>query len=216
MNRAWFREALGRLADRAMVQLAAADVDQLEAYFALLFQWSATINLTGLPLNPPTDQTIGRLLIEPLVAAKEIENVKRSWLDIGTGGGSPAIPIRIVRPALELTMVESRGRKAAFLAEVVRQLGLTSASVENSRFQDLVAEGSLTAFADLITVRAVRLDPSLLVGVQGLLRPRGRLFLFRTDTGAFGVPSGFELEQAHHLDEAGSSQLLVLTKPPST
>ena len=64
-----FRDRLARRARRAKAPLTLAMLDPLEAYFRLLTHWNATINLTALPLDPPTDETFDRLLIEPLAAA---------------------------------------------------------------------------------------------------------------------------------------------------
>ena len=90
-------------------------LEPLEAYFQLLTQWNAKINLTALPLDPPTDETFDRLLVEPLAASKQIPTHTPSvWFDLGSGGGSPAIPLKIARPALRLTMIESKERKSAF------------------------------------------------------------------------------------------------------
>ena len=56
-------------------------------------------------------------------------------VDLGSGGGSPAIPLKIARQALKLTMIESKERKSMFLREAIRTLGLADSSVENDRFE---------------------------------------------------------------------------------
>ncbi len=63
-------------------------------------------------------------------------------IDLGSGGGSPAIPLKIARPEFALAMVESKGRKSAFLRDVIRQLSLSRAEVVTDRFENLVAEGA--------------------------------------------------------------------------
>jgi 16S rRNA (guanine527-N7)-methyltransferase len=68
---------------------------RLETYFRLLETWNRKINLTGLNLAEATPDTIDRLLIEPLVAARHIPASAARMLDVGSGGGSPAIPIRV-------------------------------------------------------------------------------------------------------------------------
>jgi hypothetical protein len=78
-----------------------------------------------------------------------------------SGGGSPAIPLKLVEPALDLTLVESKARKAALLREVVRELGLIRTSVETSRFEELASRTRAEASAGLLTIRAVRLEPKL-------------------------------------------------------
>ena len=177
MNSAEFRAALLRRADRAGIQVSAEIVDPLFRYFELLSRWNERINLTALPLAKPTDETFDRLLLEPLRAAMEIEPSCASWFDLGSGGGSPALPIKIAKPNLNLTMVESKTRKAAFLRDAVRQLQIESADVLNGRFEALLDREDLQGTVDLVTIRAVRVDAPLTAVSLHLLRSGGELML---------------------------------------
>ena len=155
-----FRDRLARRTRRAKAPLTLAMLDPLEAYFRLLTQWNAKINLTALPLDPPTDETFDRLLVEPLgrvdarFAASMLPSV---WFDLGSGGGSPAIPLKIARPRLRLTMIESKERKSAFLREAVRSLGLAGRGRADRAVRGRRAASPNTlGTADLVTVRAVK------------------------------------------------------------
>ena len=152
-------------------------VGHLEHYFRLLCHWNRTINLTALPLAGFQDRTLNRLFIEPLQVAQFVDDAPLFWFDLGSGGGSPAIPLKIERPRLRLTMVESRSRKAAFLSEVVRSLTLATTDVLAIRIEELVRSVP-AGQADLVTVRAVRVEAGLLRAAAGLLKPGGRLLLF--------------------------------------
>jgi 16S rRNA (guanine527-N7)-methyltransferase len=144
-------------------------------YVALLRRWNARINLTALPVSEPiADSTVDKLIVEPLIGHQLFPSMARTWIDIGSGGGSPAVPLRIAHPVGALVMVESRSRKCAFLREVTRQLGLPSTTVENVRFDALVRGEP----ADVITTRAVRLDAELLDEVSVRLRLGGSLIGF--------------------------------------
>ncbi len=146
-------------------------------YFRLLRHWNRTINLTALPFAGLPDGMLNRLIIEPLQAAQLVPDSPLAWFDLGSGGGSPAIPIKIARPLLRLTMVESKSRKAAFLREAVRLLALTSTDVLSVRIGELprfAAAGQV----QLLTVRAVRVEENLLRVAAALLEPEGRLLLF--------------------------------------
>jgi 16S rRNA (guanine527-N7)-methyltransferase len=180
-----FRERLRARLDAAalsaggdMPSLLASDgqLDQLEQYFDLLRHWNRKINLTALPLDELHDATIDRLLVEPLSAARLIGRTALRWADLGSGGGSPAIPLKIARPSAVLTMVESRQRKAAFLREVGRELGLGDVSVVGMRVEAM-AVNAMERF-DVVTVRAVRLDRAFLRTSAQLLRPTARLICF--------------------------------------
>ena len=150
-----FRERLREQAESAGLTLDLTQMGHFEHYFRLLRHWNRTINLTALPLAGLPDRTLNRLFIEPLQAAQFVDDAPLLWFDLGSGGGSPAIPLKIVRPLLRLTMVESKSRKAAFLREVVRSLSLTTTDVLSIRIEEL-ARSDAAGQADLLTIRAVR------------------------------------------------------------
>jgi 16S rRNA (guanine527-N7)-methyltransferase len=197
-----FRERLIRRARRAKVVVAPDTATALEEYFGLLDRWNAKINLTALPLRPPTDETFDRLFVEPLAAARFLSDEPEMWLDLGSGGGSPAIPLKVVRPQLRLTMIESKVRKAAFLREAIRVLKLGNAAVENSRIELLPA--MYIGVAAAVTVRAVRVDSTLLTRASELLAPDGQLILFRPNNLPISAKS-FELVETVQLTDAPPS-----------
>jgi 16S rRNA (guanine527-N7)-methyltransferase len=132
-------------------------VGRLALYVELLAHWNRRINLTSLDVDPPTPLAIDRLIVEPLLASPWIRSTDRRGVDLGSGGGSPAIPIALACPALEMTMVESRGKKCAFLREAVRALAIDG-RVEQARFQEFAAQPERAGAASVVTVRAVRFD----------------------------------------------------------
>jgi 16S rRNA (guanine527-N7)-methyltransferase len=186
-----FRSQLARRAALAKIDVSDSLAGQLEIYCRLLTRWNGRINLTALPLNPTTDLAVDRLFIEPLAAARHLPPESAVWFDVGSGGGSPAIPLRLVRQTGQLIMVESKGRKAAFLREVVRALELGATIVEAKRIEDLADKKHLGT-ADLITVRAVRMDPHLLEALRALLRSRGLILLFGAKPEQLLTLSGFK------------------------
>jgi len=225
------------IADQIQARFANADLsissqqsESILSYFGLLTKWNKTINLTALALDPPTPQTLDRLLVEPLVAAGIARRVLDSMdafsggetlrlLDVGSGGGSPAIPLAIglgkptpgVGFGVELSMVESRGRKAAFLREVVRDIPLEGARVYQSRLEELQPQ----AF-DLVSIRAVRADGDLWEALADFVKPSGLVLWFRT-AGDSGQDAWFapmlELDSLHPLIPGTSSELAILRRP---
>jgi 16S rRNA (guanine527-N7)-methyltransferase len=190
-----FRSRLAERAQGADVALSPRVVEELDEYFRLLVRWNETINLTALPLRDPSDETIDRLLIEPLAAARHVADAAFGWFDLGSGGGSPAIPLKIVRPKARLRMIESKARKAAFLREAVRVIGLSDTDVLNCRFEAVADEIGSSERAQLVTVRAVRSDRELFANVHRLLEPGGRLLLFRSQASTEPDPRAFKLIQ---------------------
>jgi 16S rRNA (guanine527-N7)-methyltransferase len=177
MTPALLRGRILERAEAANVRVDTTQAERLAVYYLLLERWNQKINLTSLPLSTASDAALDRLLIEPLVAAPDIENGATSWFDFGTGGGSPALPLKIMRPAANLTMVEAKERKAAFLREAVRTLDLKSAAIKTTRIEALAACEKPQS-VDVVTIRAVRLDEDILATARSLLKLHGRLLLF--------------------------------------
>jgi len=174
-----FQERLGRRARRAGVAVTPDLGSRLEAYYRLLATWNQKINLTGLNLADPTPDAFDRLLIEPLVAAKHTLPGVGRVIDIGSGGGSPAIPFTLAIPGAALLMVESKTRKSVFLREALRAVELANSDVAAARFEELLARPDLHEAHDVLTIRAVRVETRLLISLQAFVRSGGQLFLFR-------------------------------------
>jgi 16S rRNA (guanine527-N7)-methyltransferase len=178
-----------RLRDRlALVPLdvAASQLAQLERYFELLRKWNGHVNLTSLPLSGYAANTLDRLLVEPLMAASLVAD-SGLCIDLGSGGGSPAIPMAIARPAMRMVLVESRERKSAFLREVVRELASARAEVLTTRAEQVPSEYS--GHADVVSVRALRLGDAVTDAIKRLLKPDGSVLVFGANT----RPAGFTL-----------------------
>ena len=210
------RDRIRRRARKNGVSLASDLLDRLDRYYTLLAKWNEKINLTSFQLPPGgADEAVDRLLVEPVVAARHVSSEARTALDVGSGGGSPALPLKLAVPALTLRMVESKTRKAVFLREVVRDLGLRDITVETSRFEELLARPELHEGLDLVTIRAVRVEPRTLVTLQAFLRSGGDLFLFRGPGGADvagSVTPPLSWLATYPLIEELRSRLVVLRK----
>jgi 16S rRNA (guanine527-N7)-methyltransferase len=187
-------------------------VARLEAYYELLESWNAKINLTGLDLTVAA--AFDRLLVEPLIAARYVERAARRGIDIGSGGGSPAIPLLLASRALRMVLVESKTRKSVFLREALRVLELDQCEVVTSRFEQLLTRPELHEAHDVLTVRAVRVEPRILMSLQAFVKPSGQLLWFRTSSQVETVPLPPPLawKATHALVESLGSRLVVLEK----
>ena len=175
-----FFERLSRRAKAADVSLTIELAEKLGTYYQLLTKWNAKINLTAFRLTPEGDDAaIDRLLIEPVAAARYVPENARTMLDAGSGGGSPAIPLKLASNRLSLRMVEVKTRKAVFLREAVRELGFHDAEVETARFEELLPRPELHEALDIVSIRAVRVETRTLNTLQAFLRPGGKIMLFR-------------------------------------
>ena len=205
-------ERLRRRAARARLPLARAVAAPLAAYVTLLLRWNERMNLTALSGD---DEGLDRLVIEPLLAVRHIPRGAAALVDIGSGGGSPAIPIRIARPRLFVRMVEARVRKAAFLREAVRRLKLDGVVVEPCRYEKLADRAELQGAHDVLTVRGVRVDEKGARCLEGLVRTGGTLLFFGAAGGMANEGSvvGDEAESGKGRERrVGGSRLVVVRK----
>jgi 16S rRNA (guanine527-N7)-methyltransferase len=210
-----FKNRLRRRARRAGVDLSRDLATSLEHYYSLLAKWNAKINLTSFRLEEgATDEAVDRLLVEPIVAARHLPNDAASVIDIGSGGGSPAIPLALAAPRVHVRMVESKTRKAVFLREVLRELGLGRAEVETSRYEELLLRPELHESLDVATIRAVRVEPRSLLTLQAFLKPGGLVLLFRGAAGDVteAVRPPLAWVATHPLTDPARSKLVILQK----
>lgn len=211
-----FRERLRKRAKAAGLTLDPSLIEKLEIYYQLLTKWNAKINLTAFKLTPEGDEAaIDRLLIEPVVAARYIAENARTLLDAGSGGGSPAIPLKLASENLHLRMVEVKTRKAVFLREAVRALGLRDAEVETSRFEELLPRAELHEALDLVSIRAVRIETRTLLTLQAFLKTGGKLLLFRGSSRSEledSPPPPLSWMATYPLVDSLHSKLVVLNK----
>jgi 16S rRNA (guanine527-N7)-methyltransferase len=206
----WSRR-ISRRARRANLDIQPEPTAAHAAYLTLLSAWNARMNLTALT---DRDEAVDRLILEPVAAARLLHGAT-SFLDVGSGGGSPAIPLKVQLRDASLCMVESKVRKGAFLREAVRKLSLQNVRVESRRFEELLTDASVHESCDVVTIRAVRVQLATLVATQAFLKPGGRLALFR-GPGEDPPPSvpTLVLESDEPLVENLRSRLLILRKAP--
>jgi 16S rRNA (guanine527-N7)-methyltransferase len=166
-------------------------------YLALLARWNQAYNLTA--IRDPREMLVKHLL-DSLAMAPFVHEERLA--DLGTGPGLPGIPLAIARPGLRVALVESNGKKARFLREAVRSLGLDNARVLESRAEAVDALGAF----DVVTARALdRLAGILAVGGH-LLAPGGRVLAMkglRPDDEIAELPSGWRVAAVHALRVPG-------------
>ena len=112
-------------------------VSQIQQYIRLLLVWNEKVNLTA--IRDPLE-ILYRHFCESMYAAVAITLKGGRLADVGSGGGFPGVPLKIMRPELQLFLVDSNVKKATFLAELVRTLGLKNTSVLVSRYEELGEE----------------------------------------------------------------------------
>lgn len=149
--------------------LSQEHVNQLEVYLDLLLKWNAKINLTA--IRDP-QEIVRRHFGESLFAGERLGLESASTLiDLGSGAGFPGLPIKILAPQVEVTLIEAQQKKVAFLREVIRALALTSVNVYARRAEEFATK------SQIVTMRAVGKFESVLPTAISLLEPQGCLAL---------------------------------------
>ena len=167
-------------------------------YLALLARWNATYNLTAIrdPAEMVPKHLLDSLAMQPFV--RDIGTLA----DLGTGPGLPGIPLAIATPSLQVTLVESNGKKARFLRESVRQLQLSNVQVAEARIEAFQPAATFAA----ITARALATLPQILALGGHLLAPGGRLLAMKGGYPAdeiAALPAGWTLAATHPLRVPG-------------
>jgi len=122
---------------------------QIQQYIKILLTWNEKVNLTA--IRDPLE-ILYRHFCESMYAAEAIPLKNGRLADVGSGGGFPGLALKIMRPDLQVFLVESNIKKVTFLAEVIRELGLTRAQVLARRYQEL---GEEVAPLDYVCSRAL-------------------------------------------------------------
>ncbi len=135
------------VASAAMFPLEGGVAEKFATYYELLEHWNSRLNLTA--IRDPKG-VLRRHFLECIFCALNLPKGIGTLLDYGSGAGFPGIPIALCRPEIRVTLAESQGKKASFLREVVRTLGI-EADVHAGRVEKLPADRQF----DAVTLRAV-------------------------------------------------------------
>jgi 16S rRNA (guanine527-N7)-methyltransferase len=158
------------------IQLDDQMLDKFSRYLKELRRWNEKVNLSA--LECPEEIAIKHFL-DSLAGLKALTRRGTTVLDIGTGAGFPGLPLKIVDPTFELTLLEPSSKKTAFLRHIIGTLGLRAATVVTQRIEHLVRdEGYRGRYAYAVT-RAVNVT-AFLSALPLLLQEGGQAVLWRT------------------------------------
>ena len=149
------------------------EVRQLLAYLGLLEKWNPRVNLTG---TTKWDK-LGNLFAEAIWAAGFYPKGPLAHLDIGSGAGFPAIPMRVMLPEMRLCMVESRTKRASFLEAVVTGLHLEGSKVICSRVEEILNSQEAPPF-DIVSWKGLRLSDEAFRLLLAASRPTTEFWVF--------------------------------------
>jgi len=184
-------------AGMAELELAAqpGSLESLLDYLELLTRWNGAYNLTSVrvPEQMVTHHLLDSLAVAPFVRGERVA-------DVGTGAGLPGIPLAVLAPERNVTLIDSNGKKTRFLREAVRTLGLTNVRIEAARVEDVRGE------FDTVTARAFASLGDMLAAAGHLLARDGILLALKGQLQRdeiLAVPTGFVVTDVHALRVPG-------------
>jgi len=138
------------------LHLLQSQLEQFQTYYQELIEWNKRINLTA--ITSCKDVQIYHFLDALTVVTAWKQNSEGSRLrviDVGTGGGIPGIPIKILFPEIKLTLLEATRKKTDFLTHVIYKLGITDTEIINGRAEETARANTHREHSDTVLSRAV-------------------------------------------------------------
>ncbi len=151
MNIEEFKKIMIFYGEKIDIKFTEEQLNQFYEYMNLLLEWNEKINLTA--ITDP-NEVILKHFIDSLTINKYIKE-NSTLADVGTGAGFPGIPLKILRPDLKITLVDSLNKRINFLNEVINKLNLVNIETVHSRIEDFGKDKKYRESFDFVTARAV-------------------------------------------------------------
>lgn len=152
--------------------LTVSQADAIRRYMSILLAWNQQVNLTA--ITDPL-QVLARHFGESFFAVRAVPVLGGRLADFGSGAGFPGLALKLAVPDLQVALIEANAKKAIFLAEVKRQLGLTGVEILRCRLEEARLDPNSL---DFISARAFGDLERLISAAHGLLRPGGSIVLW--------------------------------------
>ena len=200
---------LSRLLDEAGISLTDRQKNQLVAYVDMLNKWNKAYNLTS--VRDPNEMLV-RHILDSIVVAPHLKGER--FIDVGTGPGLPGIPLSIVRPECQFTLLDSLGKRVRFLKQVQHELKLENISPVQSRVEDFPAEPPF----DGVISRAFASLNDMVSWCHHLPGEQGRFYALKgvmPEEEIAQLPEGYSVETAVKLKvpQLTGERHLVIIKP---
>lgn len=202
---------LTRLLDQAGISLTDHQKNQLVGYVDMLHKWNKAYNLTS--VRDPNEMLV-RHILDSIVVAPHLQGER--FIDVGTGPGLPGIPLSIVRPECQFTLLDSLGKRVRFLRQVQHELKLENIYPVQSRVEEFPAEPPF----DGVISRAFASLNDMIGWCKHLPAQNGRFYALKgilPEDEIAQLPDGFEVEYAIKLrvPQLEGERHLVIVKPNS-
>lgn len=210
------------------IELSEIQVEQFHLYHARMVEWNEMMNLTRII---EWEHVVGRHLLDSLslvtALPPEAARPDATLLDVGSGAGLPGVPLKIVFPAMRVTLLEATRKKALFLEQIVGELGLAGLEVRTGRAEELAHDPELREVFDVVVARAVANLNVLVELMAGFCRVGGTVLAQKgtapldevRSASAAAERMGVEVGEVREVDFDGSGgprSLVVLHKTRPT
>jgi 16S rRNA (guanine527-N7)-methyltransferase len=160
-------------------------------YLSYLKKWNKACNLTGIRND---EDIVIKHFLDSLLYLKAIPRGSLRVADVGSGAGFPGIPLKIVRPELEMFLIEPSGKKAAFLRHIARRLQIDKMEIIEKRVEEIQVSQELKAAVDIVLTRALFTIKEFVRGAAHIVKPTGIFMLSK------GPKVTEELQKAEDLE----------------
>ena len=153
---------------------AEEQINAFITYLSELKKWNKAYNLTGLRKD---EDIVIKHFLDSLLYLEAIPTGKRRVADIGSGAGFPGIPMKIIRPEIELYLIEPTGKKCIFLRNIIRKLNLEKIEVIEKRLEEVNINRDLTSPVDIAVTRALFTIQEFIKKASHIVKQDGILIL---------------------------------------
>lgn len=211
-----FQNELRTIFERNNIKLTSLQASQFEEFYNLLIEWNKKINLTS--ITEPNQVIIKHFLDS--VISESLFAKGCFIIDIGCGAGFPGIPLKILRPDISLTLVDSVRKKTNFVQEVVCKLKLRKVSTLHSRAEDLASSKDYREQFDVCIARAVAELNVLSEYCLPFVKIGGKFFAYKSKSVAEELSNaaksiktlGGEIENLQNFEFENLSRSIVIIK----
>jgi 16S rRNA (guanine527-N7)-methyltransferase len=204
-------EGLEKTAAAWSVPLTPAQSEAIQRFASLLMTWTARINLTGASsAEVLADEHLpDSFALASRLSQRELDAAEARVIDVGSGGGLPAIPLAVLCPHLRFELLEPVAKKTAFLRTAVRELGLGDRVKVTAKRAETIAPSEF----DVAMSRATLPPPEWIQLATQLVRPGGRIFVLASDGSDPGAPPAPLALTGRWPYHAGRRALIELRRP---